>query len=45
MTQMIYGFLIVGILNKEAPTRIDDARAVDALADACIAYLHSEGTT
>lgn len=44
MTQMIYGFLIVGILNKEAPTRINDMRAVNALADACIAYLHSEGT-
>ncbi|HWA30411.1 MAG TPA: TetR/AcrR family transcriptional regulator [Rhizomicrobium sp.] len=42
MTQMIYGFLFVGILNKQAPTQIDDARAVDALADACIAYLHSE---
>jgi len=42
MTQMIYGFLIVGILNKEAPTQINDARAVNALADACIAYLHSE---
>ena len=42
MTQMIYGFLIVGILNKEAPTQINDARTVNALADACIAYLHSE---
>jgi AcrR family transcriptional regulator len=42
MTQMIYGFLIVGILNKEAPTQINDARAVNALADACVAYLHSE---
>ena len=41
MTQMIYGFLIVGVLNKEAPTRIDDARAVNALADACVAYLKS----
>jgi AcrR family transcriptional regulator len=44
MTQMIYGFLIVGILNKEAPTRINDTRAVNALADACIAYLNSEDT-
>jgi AcrR family transcriptional regulator len=42
MTQMIYGFLIVGILNKEAPTQINDVRAVNALADACVAYLHSE---
>lgn len=39
MTQMIYGFLIVGVLNKEAPTRIDDTRAVISLADACVAYL------
>jgi len=44
MTQMIYGFLIVGILNKDAPTQINDAKAVDALADACIAYLRSEIT-
>lgn len=42
MTQMIYGFLIVGILNKDAPTQINDARAVNALADACIAYFRSE---
>ena len=39
MTQMIYGFLIVGILNRRSPTQIDDARAVDGLADACVAYL------
>jgi AcrR family transcriptional regulator len=40
MTQMIYGFLLTGILNRDAPTRIDDARAIGALADACIAYLN-----
>ncbi|MGH6870347.1 MAG: TetR/AcrR family transcriptional regulator [Rhizomicrobium sp.] len=38
MTQMIYGFLIVGVLNRHAPTRIDDARAIAELANACIAY-------
>lgn len=38
-TQMIYGFLIVGILNRRAPTQIDDAHAVKGLADACVAYL------
>ena len=39
MTQMVYGFLIAGILNKEAPTKITDAKAIDELANACIAYL------
>jgi AcrR family transcriptional regulator len=39
MTQMVYGFLLAGILNERAPTRIDDARAVAGLADACVAYL------
>jgi AcrR family transcriptional regulator len=39
MTQMVYGFLIAGVLNKQAPTRITDARAIDELANACVAYL------
>lgn len=39
MTQMVYGFLITGILNRHAPTDIDDARAVRELADACVAYM------
>jgi len=39
MTQMVYGFLLAGILNKEAPTQIGDARTVTELANACIAYL------
>jgi hypothetical protein len=39
MTQMVYGFLIAGVLNEHAPTRIDDSRAIACLADACIAYL------
>jgi AcrR family transcriptional regulator len=39
MTQMVYGFLIAGVLNKEAPTRITDAKAIDELANACVAYL------
>jgi AcrR family transcriptional regulator len=39
MTQMVYGFLIAGVLNKEAPTKITDAKAIDELANACIAYL------
>jgi len=41
MTQMIYGFLIAGALNRRAPTRIDDVRAVGELAQACIAYFRS----
>jgi AcrR family transcriptional regulator len=41
MTQMIYGFLITGILNPDAPTKIGDARAINELADACIAYLEA----
>ncbi len=41
MTQMIYGFLLAGVLNREAPTKINDARAIDELAGACIAYLES----
>lgn len=39
MTQMVYGFLIAGVLNKAAPTKITDAKAIDELANACIAYL------
>ncbi|HTQ13330.1 MAG TPA: TetR/AcrR family transcriptional regulator [Rhizomicrobium sp.] len=38
MTQMIYGFMLVGVLNSRAPTRIHDNRAIGELAAACIAY-------
>jgi AcrR family transcriptional regulator len=41
MTQMIYGFLIAGVLNKRAPTRIEDARAIEELGNACVAYFES----
>jgi len=41
MTQMAYGFLITGLINKEAPTKINDARAIGELANACVAYLES----
>lgn len=44
MTQMIYGFLLAGVLNKQAPTQIDDARAVAELANACVAYLKLDGS-
>jgi AcrR family transcriptional regulator len=39
MTQMVYGFLLAGVLNKHAPTRITDSEAIAELANACIAYL------
>ncbi len=41
MTQMVYGFLVAGVLNRQAPTKIEDARAVGELADACVAYFAS----
>jgi AcrR family transcriptional regulator len=41
MTQMVYGFLITGLINRQAPTKIDDARAIGGLANACVAYLES----
>lgn len=39
MTQMVYGFLVTGVLNPNAPTDIADARALRELADACVAYM------
>jgi AcrR family transcriptional regulator len=39
MTQMVYGFLIAGVLNDKAPTKITDAEAIAELANACIAYM------
>ena len=38
-TQMVYGFLLVGILNPRAPTRQNTKAAVTGLADAVVAYL------
>jgi AcrR family transcriptional regulator len=43
MTQMIYGFLLTGVLNPNAPTDIADARALRELADACVAYISRGG--
>ncbi|MDE2014420.1 MAG: TetR/AcrR family transcriptional regulator [Alphaproteobacteria bacterium] len=42
-TQMIYGFFLTGVLNAQAPTRIADARAVEEVAGAVIAYFESKG--
>jgi AcrR family transcriptional regulator len=39
LTQMVYGFLLTGILNPRAPTKIDDDKAVEELVVACTAYL------
>jgi AcrR family transcriptional regulator len=44
MTQMVYGFLLTGILNPNAPTDIADARALRELADACVAYISGGGS-
>lgn len=43
LTQMVYGFLLTGVLNAQAPTKIDDPRAVEEAADAMIAYLSAKG--
>ena len=43
LTQMVYGFLLTGILNAKAPTNIADPRAVDEAASAMIAYLDAKG--
>jgi AcrR family transcriptional regulator len=44
MTQMVYGFLVAGVLNPHAPTSIDDARTVRELGDACVAYISGAGS-
>jgi len=41
ISQLVYGFLLTGVLNDRAPTRLDDARTVRELAAALIAYLKS----
>lgn len=43
LTQMVYGFLLTGVLNVKAPTRIDDPRAVEEASTAMIAYLDAKG--
>jgi len=44
MTQMVYGFLVAGVLNPHAPTNIEDTRALKELADACVAYIFGAGS-
>lgn len=43
LAQMVYGFLLTGVLNARAPTKIDDPRALDEAAAAMIAYLDAKG--
>jgi AcrR family transcriptional regulator len=38
IAQMVFGFLLTGVLNPRSPTRIDDEKSVSGLADAAIAY-------
>jgi AcrR family transcriptional regulator len=38
-TQMVYGFVLIGILNPRAPTRRNGRAAISGLADAVAAYL------
>jgi hypothetical protein len=40
-TQMIYGFVLLGILNPRAPTQQNARAAVAGLADAVVAYLRT----
>ena len=41
MTQMVYGFLLTGVLNKRAPTQVSQKRTIDELSAAMIAYLEA----
>lgn len=41
IAQMVFGFLLTGVLNPRAPTRIDDDKSVLGLADAAVAYFRS----
>lgn len=38
-TQMVYGFVLIGILNPRAPTKRNRRAALSGLADAVVAYL------
>jgi AcrR family transcriptional regulator len=41
MSQIVYGFLLTGLLNDRAPTRLDEARTVRELVTVLNAYLKS----
>ena len=42
MTQMVYGFLIAGVINPHAPTRIEQRHTIDELVAAMQAYMDSK---
>ena len=41
IAQMVFGFLLTGVLNPRAPTRLSDDKSVFGLADAVLAYFES----
>ena len=41
ISQMVYGFMLTGVLNDRAPTRLDEARTTRELTVALNAYLKS----
>jgi AcrR family transcriptional regulator len=45
MSQLVYGFLLAGVLNTRAPTQLGEARTVQELTNALIAYLKSAERT
>jgi AcrR family transcriptional regulator len=45
MTQMVYGFLLTGVLNPRAPTKLDEARTVKELTAALNAYFKTAERT
>lgn len=45
ISQMVYGFMLTGVLNDRAPTRLDEARTTRELISALTAYLKSAERT
>lgn len=41
MTQLVYGFLLTGVLNNRAPTQLAQRRTIDELSAAMIAYMEA----
>jgi len=41
IAQMVFGFLLTGVLNPQAPTRLSDDKSVSGLADAVLAYFET----
>jgi hypothetical protein len=45
MSQLVYGFLLTGVLNARAPTQLNETRTVRELTQALNAYLKSAERT